>query len=113
MLKESLELLASDFRAQVHYLQTQGVPAGADELAENFADEALLVPQLLKRKMITPLAAAEIDKLEELLSSMSGGSNAPLWTTEALEQSHEWALVRKQARNALNELENAGSGSDA
>ena len=101
MLKESLTILAADARTQMRYLENLGTPECADELALEYDDTAAAADSMLDCGEINREQRDSVVQLNEYLGSISGESNAHLWTPEALCESQEWQEVRRQARATL------------
>jgi len=100
-------MLASEAEGQVRYLKSlfgmhQLDPYfNVDELALEFDDVAVLAPQLVADKLVSPEAAGALQKLDEFLDGMSGLNHADLWTVSSLATAHEWAVVRTLAQDCL------------
>jgi len=107
-LIDTLEVLARDSDGQVEALKTffdwieeVDPDFNVDELALDFNDFVLLLPQVVAAGLISPAAARSVEAVDNQLDQMSGEENAELWTVTALRTSPEWTKVRELARNAL------------
>ena len=97
-LREALTVLAADPVEQLNWIGE----AHTDELALNFDDARGLVLGLTSPP---PLRADLLDVIETIdseLDSMSGSSNAELWTPQAVRESERWTLVRDLAGRAVS-----------
>jgi len=115
-LIDTLRVLASDAEDQVEHVKKLFRVAGeidplfnVDELALEFSDFALLLPQVVRADMVSAEAAGAIEAVDGQLDAMSGEEHAELWTVEAVRTSAEWTKVRELARTALRLLESASS----
>src|SRR6266487_2314091 len=101
-LKNVTERLSWDSLKQREYLEKLGTFPLVDELALEFGDVVVLVPNLLQHEMLTPVAVRGLKKVEEQLSIMS--DRAEVWTPEALANAVEWKDLRSLAKQALVQL---------
>ena len=115
-LIDTLGVLASDAEDQVEHVRSLFRVVGeidplynVDELALEFSDFALLLPQVRRAEMMSAEAASAIEAVDAQLDAMSGEEHAELWTVEAVRTSAEWTKVRELARTALRLLQSAGS----
>ncbi len=93
MLVSSVQLLAADYEEQVATLPDfVHVP---DELALNFDDVWVLVPQIRAAGLLDESAAAQLEELHQSLGGLAD------WTLDALRNDPRWATIREQARAAL------------
>ena len=96
-----LALPADGQIAWLHSLDLPGQPHYVDELALEFDDGYLLLPQFVTKGWLAQQATEPLAALDVLLSDMSGSEHAELWTLDALATSPLWIEVRHQARVAL------------
>ncbi len=97
-LRDGLSLVAAEAEEQLR--RVGGMHP--DELALAFDDGYRLVPTLEARGIVFREAAlSALAEVDDLLKSMSGSSNAVLWTPDAIRSSEKWAAVREAAREAL------------
>lgn len=96
-------MLALDAVQQEAWLASLG-PVSVDELALEFTDRYLLVPQWTDAGWLPRDAEATFGAVDAALSTMSGAENAHLWTIEAVHRAREWANVRELAAHALRAL---------
>ena len=94
----------------MRYLRTIG-DVSVDELALEFDEAMNLIWIPLETGDIIDEQLVGAHKVDELLLSFSGRSNADKWTEDALATSEEWRRVRAAAKEALKTLP-VGSGSD-
>lgn len=100
---EAVLLLASDCETQLAALP-QGVPA-ADEIALGFEAEVVVMKDVLSGEgMLSEAACAQIEKINRILSDMSGQNMAVLWTPDALARSSQWEMCRNEARQLFSLL---------
>lgn len=81
-----------------------GDAALADELAMEFDDGWLLLPQFVEHGWVPAAAAEKLRELDSWLAAMSGPENADLWHVSALARADEWATVRQCATSVLLDL---------
>lgn len=101
-LREAVNRLADTAENQIAWMKKKRLPA--DELALEFSDWAVLVPQLVIAGHLAPDANTAIEALDQQLIRISGEANAALWDDQALQESPEWAKVRELARAASRTL---------
>lgn len=102
MFVRALAVLALDAEGQLDWLRSLGLgePALCDELADEYYQQWLLVPQLVAAGLVPETAVAILDELNRLLGEMiQPGSN--LGTIDSLRSAPEWEQVRKQAAAGL------------
>jgi len=90
----ALQRLATPAREQVRHLDEIGANGSADELGLEF-DEAATGASL------SPDAKHRVSVLDAYMTSISGPTNAQLWTFDALRTRAEWKEVRRLAQEAL------------
>lgn len=101
-LVETLRALAIPAEAQLRLLPP--FVCRADELALNFADAALFLPELMEGGQVSSPQAAPVERVSRALQGMSGARLAHLWSDGALIESPEWATIRDVACQALTSL---------
>src|SRR5215813_14772723 len=103
-LYQILERLASPPQAQIDYLRNLGVAPLADELALEFHDLYLLVPQLAAQRVLTHQQRKAVDTVSRKLDDMSTCQDESLWTEDALQSHPDWVEVRRLASIAAKAL---------
>jgi hypothetical protein len=103
-LWQVLVRLASPSQAQIDYLQHLGVAPLADELALEFHDLYLLVPQLAAQRVLTHQQRKAVDAVSRKLDDMSTCQDPRLWTEDALQSHPDWVEVRRLAAIAAKAL---------
>jgi hypothetical protein len=108
---EILNVLAASAEEQVKHLDGLNLPGyekpvgedlrNIDELALGFGDAILSHVTMQQRNELTDMQVKCLLHLDELLKSMSGSSNAQLWTIQALYSRSEWQAVRVAAAACL------------
>lgn len=96
-------VLALSAAQQEAWLASLG-PASVDELALEYGERHLLLPQWTQAGWLPSEAVPAFDAVDAALSAMSGAENAHLWTAEALHRAQEWAHVRELAAQVLQAL---------
>jgi len=96
-----LALPAESQRLWLSSLGLPGEPGYADEMATEFDDGLLLLPQFVAAGWLSHEAADRLTAVDALLEKMSGPEKASLWSIEALYARAEWEAVRAAARDAL------------
>ena len=109
-LYQILERLASPPQAQIDYLRNLGVAPLADELALEFHDLHLLVPQLAAQRVLTQQQSEAIDAVSRQLDAMSACQDTSLWMEDALRRHADWVEVRRLAANAAKVIRSAKVG---
>lgn len=104
-LKAAVSRLASPPADQIEYLRKIKTYPSTDELALEFHDLALSIPNLQKQGAISSEALFLVAALEKKLDSFSGENHSQDWNASALENSGEWAEVRSIAKRLLTALE--------
>lgn len=102
MFLRALAVLALDFEGQVDWLRSLGLgePALCDELADEYYQQWLLLPQLVAAGLIPEAAVAVLNDLNELLGEIiQPGSN--LGSIDSLRTAQEWEQVRRKAATGL------------
>lgn len=102
MFLRALAILALDFEGQVDWLRSLGLgePALCDELADEYYQQWLVLPQLVVAGLIPEPAVATLNELNELLGEIiQPGSN--LGTIDSLRSAEEWEQVRRKAATGL------------
>jgi len=100
-LVEGLRLVAAPWDQQ-----TAAMPdfvLVADELGSTFYDGYLLLPQLLKKKLVSENAGMAISRVKEWFDQMP--RDRTLTPVETLKTDESWERARELAREALNELD--------
>lgn len=100
----SVAVLALPAEGQVQWLSSLGLPgdaAIADELAQEFDDRFLLLPQFVELGWIPESVAEQLRELNSLLAAMSGPDNAAIWEVSALGTHDVWDKVRNHATRIL------------
>ena len=103
-LCQVLVRLASPSQAQIDYLRHLGVAPLADELALEFHDLHLLVPQLAAQRVLTHQQSAAVDAVSRKLDAMSAGQDTSLWMEDALRSHPDWVEVRRLAAIAAKAI---------
>ena len=109
-LDQILERLASPPQAQIDYLRHLGVAPLADELALEFHDLHLLVPQLAVQRVLTQQQSEAIDAVSRQLDAMSACQDASLWMEDALRRHVDWVEVRRLAAIAAKVIRSTKVG---
>ena len=109
-LCQVLVRLASPSQAQIDYLQHLGVAPLADELALEFHDLYLLVPQLAAQRVLTHQQRKAVDAVSRKLDDMSTCQDTSLWTEGALQSHPDWVEVRRLAAIAAKVIRRAQVG---
>ena len=109
-LCQILERLASPPQAQIDYLRNLGVAPLADELALEFHDLHLLVPQLAAQRVLTHQQRAALDAVSRQLDAMSACQDTSLWMEDALRCHADWVEVRRLAAIAAKAIRSAKVG---
>lgn len=105
-LQDVLARLAAPASAQIAYLQDLGVTPSIDELALEFDDIAVLVPELVENGRLTREQVETVMALDRTLQAMSGIDD--LWNDAALRSDPRWAEVRELARKGAERLHPIG-----
>ena len=101
-LQNVLARLAAPASEQISYLQKLKVLPSIDELALEFDDTFVLVPQLIDERQLTQEQAETMYALDRKLSEMSNEQS--LWTTTALREHPDWAEVRRLAAIGVHKM---------
>jgi hypothetical protein len=109
-LCQVLGRLASPSQAQIDYLQHLGVAPLADELALEFHDLYLLVPQLAGQRVLTHRQSKAVEAVSRKLDDMSACQEPRLWVEDALRSHPDWVEVRRLAAIAAKALRSARRG---
>ncbi len=109
-LRQVLVRLASPSQAQIDYLQHLGVAPLADELALEFHDLYLLVPQLAAQRVLRHQQHKAIDAVSRKLDDMSTCEDTSLWTEDALQSHPDWVEVRRLAAIAAKAIRSSRRG---
>jgi hypothetical protein len=96
-LRETVGRLALDPEGQLAYLRDLGTYPVTDELGMEFDDAYKLSDQLVAAGRLSPALYADLTKIDQLLSDLSGVEEN--WLPEALESDPRWAKVREIARS--------------
>jgi hypothetical protein len=100
----SVALLALPAEEQTRWLNSFGLPgeaALADELALEFDDGFLLLPQFVEQGWLPDRLAEHLCELDKLLAAMSEPEKAEIWDISALATAEEWTEVRRHAASVL------------
>jgi hypothetical protein len=95
-LTRTLALLAASAEQQLAYLKQLG--GSNDELGLEFDDVAGAAARL---PTMSPDLAVAVGTISDTLKTMSGSTNAELWTDEAIRSDARWEHVRELAKKAL------------
>jgi len=109
-LCQVLGRLASPAQAQIDHLQHLGIAPLADELALEFHDLYLLVPQLAAQRVLTHQQRKAVDAVSRKLDDMSTCQDASLWAEDALRGHLDWVEVRRLASIAAKALRSSRRG---
>jgi hypothetical protein len=109
-LCQVLGRLAAPSQAQIDYLQHLGVAPLADELALEFHDLYLLVPQLVAQRRLTRQQSKAIDTVSRKLDDMSASQDTSLWMEDALRSHPAWVEVRQLAAIAVKAIPSSRRG---
>ncbi len=109
-LCQVLVRLASPSQAQIDYLQHLGVAPLADELALEFHDLYLLVPQLAAQRALTHQQHKAVDAVSRKLDDMSTCQDTSLWMADALRSHPDWVEVRRLAAVAAKAIRSSRRG---
>lgn len=105
MFLRSLCVLAMPAEQQIDWLRSLGLgePSVCDELADEYYQQWLMLPQLVGAGLIPAVAVDGLNRLNEILGSLiSPGSK--FGTVEALRTTTEWQDVRDVARSCVISL---------
>ncbi len=91
--------LAAPASHQVEYLRKMNVLPLVDELALEFYDLVLLIPQLIANSGLTQEQGANVYAVDRKLGEMS--ERKDLWRVESLTRAPHWDEVRKLAGVAI------------
>ena len=109
-LCQALGRLVSPAQAQIDYLQHLGVAPLADELALEFHDLHLLVPQLAAQRVLTHQQCKAVDAVSRKLDDMSTCQDTSLWMEDALRSHPDWVEVRRLAAVAVKAIRSSRRG---
>lgn len=98
VLRATVRRLAAPSEDQLTYLAGIGDARAVDELALEF--DAVAPAALAEAGLLTDQQIRAVMALDDQLASMSGASNAELWTVEAVAAAPEWDAVRHLAHDA-------------
>jgi hypothetical protein len=101
-LLKTVGRLALEAEAQIAYLRSLGARVEIDELALELDDLVRLVPGYVDAGWLSDVDALHLQKIESMLTSMSGPERGSLWTESALHLAPEWEEVRRQAIRFLS-----------
>ena len=90
-------VLALAAAQQETWLASLDIQVPVDELALEFEDGHLLLPQWVDVGWLPADAVPAWNALDAALTAMSGAANGELWTLTALHQAPEWARIRELA----------------
>jgi len=100
MLKQAIEVLASEANQQESWLADLGIRGVVNELALNFDDIAPCANDMLTNGELSQAQFALVQELDTYLKRISGPAHPELWTSEAMHTSAEWTEIRNLAREA-------------
>jgi hypothetical protein len=111
MTSPSVGMLANFLRAiarlalpastQIDYLRAIGAAPSADEMALEFNEGFVLVPQFVDAGWLSASDTEALRELHKILAEMSGSEQAELWTEDALRNASAWENVRTVAQGFL------------
>lgn len=105
MFLRALSILALPAETQVEWLRSLGLgePGLWDELADEYDQHWLMLPQIVEAGLIPEKAVGGLNQLNDLLAALvdSDAADGPM---EALRTSNAWQEVRKMARSCLFQL---------
>ena len=98
----ALAILALPANRQIEWLGSLGLgePAVCDELADEYYQQWLMLPQLVEAGLVPLQAVAHLDRLNELLGAVVN----PVYhlaTLEALATSDSWDQIREVAASSI------------
>ena len=114
-MKDSLKLLSASAEAQIESLSRFGHFLGQDpskvdlswnidEIALQFGDAALLLPDLLERGLVTHEFVGKVSALDNFIIGLSGDVAPSFWTIGGLRHDPRWGEVRALAAECLRLL---------
>src|SRR2546430_4270385 len=109
-LCQVLARLALPAQAQIDYLRNHGVAPLADELALEFHDLHLLVPQLATHRVLTRQQSEVVDAVSRKPEAMSACQDTSLWMEDALRSHLDWVEVRRLAAIAAKVIRGSRVG---
>ena len=101
-LRDIVSVLASPAEAQRLWLSNLGTYPSADELALEFEDFAVHVPQLVIAGFIDERASESLAGISTAFAAVPAEPEA--WDAERSRESPEWIAVRQAAGRAVVEL---------
>lgn len=110
LLKDSLELLSSDYKSQINYLISKGflkeideVSDGGniDEIALEFEDQFSAIFYLFEDGIISRDTFYGIKSLGDSIEKFSGKEFSNLWTARALKNESIWGEIRRDSSRCL------------
>ena len=114
-LVQSVSRLSLGPEEQANFIRsifrTEDPLVNCDELALQFDDSYVMVPQLVDRGLLSHEAAGRLDALAAQLDAMSAAGKPELWTLKSVQEADEWEQVRLLACSLLDLLPKA-AGSD-
>jgi hypothetical protein len=105
MFLRALAILALPAERQIDWLRSLGLgePALCDELADEYYQHWLLLPQFVRADLVPEDAAVGLNELNEMLGEMiQPGSD--LGSLDSLRTADDWQRVRKKAAECLSTL---------
>lgn len=108
-LRRLMEWAAADPDSQVemyrrHYKNRSNVRILPDELANDWNDICLLLPQLVQQGLLPPERANAVLELDRHFEKMSSRHDEYLWTLDAMRRDEDWEQVRDKARGMLEDF---------
>ena len=101
-LQAAVTRLAAPAARQLDYLADLGVLPSVDELALEFDDRFVLVPELEAARLLTAEQVEALRRIDRLLVAMS--QQPDRWTATALAEHPDWAELRRLAAVSLRTL---------
>lgn len=102
MFLRALGVLALPADKQLEWLRSLGLgePAVCDELADDYYQQWLMLPQLVDAGLIPAVAVDRLNSLNDLLGKLVA-PGSEMATIAALEESPQWDLVRDTAGSCV------------
>lgn len=97
-------VLALTAEQQEAWLASLDIQVPVDELALEFDNGHVLLPQWMEARWLPREAAPAFSAVDAALTAMSGAERSELWTVEALYEAPEWARIRELAAAILHLL---------
>lgn len=97
-------VLALTATQQEAWLASLDIQVPVDELALEFEDGHLLLPQWVEAGWLPSQAVPAFAAVDTALTGMSGKGHSELWSIAALHEASEWGHVRELAAEVLHLL---------